>query len=423
MKQSTRKSIVSLNQLRSQSLFVVVIWVLVTSIPLSANEDKDSLPAKDPCEPDKPLPNFNPSVSSSFTSAEPNDLQDDRLTKMVQQLSDCLKSNSSTPQQPTSNGGYNPLENTSASSPSSITPKDTQSQQGPSSSSSNSQQSDGDGNASTPDNQGSSPSMDSIKTQIQNGQIAMEDSYSQALHTAYESEKNPMKKGELLNALAEHVESNGSSNTGSSENNKQSNTGKSSSGKGSGAGAGLGIGAGIGAGLGVGAGIGVGVGVGVGVGLLPSVSIKPNFDLQMRPVKGFNPREKSDDSTKGQQSPNPTNQNKTAPHVDIVDLRNAKNRSNQISVQTEVPVINSNELTPIKQTRTNRIVNIAKDVVTATTPIPFLPVTGNPQGEGELVLDSYAQTLKDAYEIEQDPVRKAELLKTLNEYLENEQEK
>ena len=143
----------------------------------------------------------------------------------------------------------------------------------------------------------------------------------------------------------------------------------------------------------------------------------------MRPVKGFNPREKSDDSTKGQQSPNPTNQNKTAPHVDIVDLRNAKNKSNQISVQTEVPVINSNELTPIKQTRTNRIANVVKSVVTAATPITYLPVTGNPHGEGELVLDSYAQTLKDAYELEHDPVRKAELLKTLNEYLENEQER
>ena len=108
-------------------------------------------------------------------------------------------------------------------------PKKVKVNQGPSSSSSSSQQSTGVANASTADNQSlPSSSTDRIKKQIQNGEIDLKDSYGRALQAAYESEKDPMKKGELHDALAEHVESSGSSSTASGGNTKQSNISNSS---------------------------------------------------------------------------------------------------------------------------------------------------------------------------------------------------
>ena len=68
----------------------------------------------------------------------------------------------------------------------------------------------------------------------------------------------------------------------------------------------------------------------------------------------------------------------------------------------------------------NLIMSVASEVLKQTVlGVPQIDISQGVR-DGDIVLDSYAQTLYDAYEAEQDPSKKAALLEALNDYIANE---
>ena len=185
------------------------------------------------------------------------------------------------------------------------------------------------------------------------------------------------------------------------------NTQLSSAGQGTGSSAGSGQGTGSGGGSSTGSGSGTGSGVGMQANAPSSSTGNPNTPQSLNPMPNTPMNQPGVLSRASDVLMNP---NSSSPPTGLRTPQNSLNSPQNPFQNVQNQPFNTQSTNTLGQQLVNELVKQA-------FPVPNALNIGDRVRDGDLVLDSYAQTLFDAYEAETDPQKKAKLLEALNAYV------